>query len=297
MAENSGADGARPLLVVDGDSMMHRAYHAMPSVTAPDDRPVGALLGFVNMLLVVLDARPVRAVTVALDSREPGYRNELHPPYQAQRDPFDDEIVAQLDALPAFLARFGIEAPRLPRHEADDVLATLATKEEAAGGRALVLTSDRDAFQLVTDRIAVLRPGGAGRDLEHVDRTGVVERYGVLPEQVVDLIALRGDPSDNIPGARGIGAKTAAELLRRYGDLEGVLAHARELSPSRRFALSGPAAEDVRRYRRVAEMDRTLPVEPPADRVPDWREGAAAARELGMERLAERLEARAAAIG
>ncbi len=279
--------GPRPLLVVDGDSLAHRAFHAMPRVTGTDDRPVGATLGFANMLLTVWDAYPSRAVVVALDSRELGYRNELLPPYQGQRAAFDPDLVAQLDDLPDFLGAFGIEAPRVSGYEADDVLATVATKEEAGGGSCLILTSDRDAYQLVSERVHVLRPTTGVRNLERVDPAGVVERYGVLPAQVVDLIALRGDPSDNIPGARGIGPKTAAGLLQRHGDLEGVLA------ASGRFG--DEAREELKLYYRVASMQRDLDVEPPLDREPDWIAGAAAARQRGMGRLADRLEARVAA--
>jgi DNA polymerase-1 len=273
-----------PLLIIDGDALMHRAYHAMPPVKGAGGRPVGALLGFTNMLLTVYDATAPRAVAVAIDSRLPGYRNALWPDYQAQRDPFEPAIVEQLEDLQGFLGGFGILAPRIGTDEADDVFATLATREEAAGGTALVLTSDRDAYQLASPAITVLRPNKGVYELEHVDPEGVVERYGVLPEQVTDLIALRGDPSDNIPGARGIGQKTAAKLLLAHGDLEGVLAARPDLD-----------AEQLRLFQRVATMIRDLDVHPPASAVPDWAGGAAAARDRGIARLAERLAERAAA--
>jgi DNA polymerase I len=196
---------ARPLLVVDGDSLLHRAFHALPPLTGTDGRPVSAVLGLMNMLFQVYDTEEPRAIAVALDSRVPGPRNELWPAYQGQRDEFDPALVRQLDETAELLGTFGIPAPKVPPHEADDVLATIATLEEAAGGTALVLTSDRDAFQLVSEQVTVLRPAGGGQDLERVGVEGVHERYGVRPEQVPDLIALRGDPSVNIPGARGIG--------------------------------------------------------------------------------------------
>jgi DNA polymerase-1 len=281
-----------PLLIVDGDSLMHRAYHAMPPVAGAGGRPVNALLGFANMLFTIYDATSPRAIAVALDSREPGYHSELFPPYQGQRDAFDAAIVEQLDALPAFLAQFGIPAPRVRGFEADDVLATLALREEERGGDALVLTSDRDAYQVVSAHVHVLRPAKGVAELERVDSQGVVERYGVLPCQVPDLIALRGDPSDNLPGARGIGAKTAAALLLRHGDLEGVLAHAASLAPARRAALE-EHGDELRRFLQVATMRRDLDVDVPPDHVPDWRAGAAEARRRGLDGLAGRLEARA----
>jgi DNA polymerase I len=273
-----------PLLVIDADALMHRAYHSMPPVKGLGGRPVNALLGFTNMLLSAWDSLAPRAVCVGIDSREPGYRNELLPRYQAQRDEFDTAIVEQLDDLQGYLEAFGILAARPPRAEADDAVATLATREGAAGGTALVLTSDRDAFQLVSDRVTVVRPVKGVSEVEHVDSHRVVEIYGVLPGQVVDLIALRGDPSDNIPGARGIGPKTAAKLLQAHGDLDGVL--------DARPDLNG---DQLRLYRQVATMQRDLPYEPPADGSPDWAAGAEAARERGILRLADRLDERAAA--
>jgi len=284
-----------PLLVVDGDSLLHRAFHALPPIPGEGGRPVNALLGLLNMLFTVWDAERPRAVAVALDSRERGPRHELWPSYQGQRDAFDPAIIEQLDAAADLLGAFGIPAPKVPPHEADDVLATLATLEEAAGGTAIVLTSDRDAYQLVSDAVLVVRPGGSGvRELERVDAEGVRERYGVEPAQVPDLIALRGDPSDNIPGAKGIGAKTAAELLRAHGNLEGVIAAAPSLSPARRAAVED-AADALRDFLRIGTMYRDLPVERPPDHEPDWAAGAARCRQLGMARLAERLEERVVA--
>ena len=227
-----------PLLVIDGDSLGHRAYHAMPHVEGAGGRPVGLLVGFANFLLATWRSTQPRAVIVCLDTRVPSYRHELLPGYQGQRDPFADDLCEQLDRMPEMTEAFGFAAAKVVPYEADDLLATAVTQEEARGGGALVVSSDRDTYQLVSDVTATLHPRPRG-ELERVDRAGVRERYGIEPEQVPDLIALRGDPSDNIPGARGIGQKTAAELLRRYGDLEGVIAHAAELTPRQRLAVEG----------------------------------------------------------
>ena len=205
----------KPLLIVDGDALAHRAYYALGSVTAPDGRPIGLLQGTIAMLAGAWDAFAPRAIAFAVDSREESERHALVPAYQAQRvGEVDDDLIDQLDALPALVRAFGIPAICVPPWEADDVCATLATLEEAAGGTALVLTHDRDAYQLASARTTIIRPVSGVSEVEHVDPDGVVERYGVRPDQVPDLISLRGDPSDNIPGARGIGAKTAAELLQ-----------------------------------------------------------------------------------
>jgi DNA polymerase-1 len=278
-----------PLLVIDGDSLGHRAYHAMPHVEGAGGRPVGLLVGFANFLLATWRSTQPRAVIVCLDTRVPSYRHELLPGYQGQRDPFADDLCEQLDRMPEMTEAFGFAAAKVIPYEADDLLATAATQEEARGGGALVVSSDRDTYQLVSDVTATLHPRPRG-ELERVDRAGVRERFGIKPEQVPDLIALRGDPSDNIPGARGIGQKTAAELLRRYGDLEAVIAHAAELTPRQRLAVED-SADELRRYLDVATMRRDVAMTIPddaslaADSAAEW------CREAGMLGLARRLTA------
>ncbi len=280
-------DGVAPLLVIDGDSLGHRAYHAMPAVEGAGGRPVGLLVGFANALLATWRTTAPRAVLVCLDARTPSYRHELLPAYQGRRDPFADDLCEQLDRLASMTEAFGFAAAKVLPYEADDLLATAVAQEEARGGRALVVSGDRDMYQLVSDVTTVLHPRPRGV-LEAVDRAGVHERYGVEPEQVTALIALRGDPSDNIPGARGIGQKTAAELLRAYGDLEGVIAHAGELTQRRRVAIAD-AADDLRRYLDVATMRRDAPIAIPDDCTLQPEAAAQWCREAGMVGLAARL--------
>jgi DNA polymerase I len=275
-------------MVVDGDSLGHRAYHAMPPVEGAGGKPVGLLLGFANMLLVHVATRRPRAVLVCLDSRRRSYRHELLPQYQGKRDPFPEDLTSQLDLLPELAEAFGFASAKIEPWEADDLLASAVAAEEARGGTNLVLTSDRDSFQLVSDRTTVLVPVRGGGEPEEVGPAQVVERYGVEPEQVVDLIALRGDPSDNIPGAKGIGQKTAAELLRQYGDLEGVIDHARELSPARRQAIAG-AADDIHRFRDVARMRADVPLPPVPDAQLDAERAARWCAEQGMLALSDRI--------
>ena len=276
-----------PLLVIDGDSLGHRAYHAMPDVGGAGGRPVGLLVGFANALLATWRSTEPRAVLVCMDARTPSYRHELLPAYQGKRDPFADDLCEQLDRIPALAEAFGFAAAKVEPYEADDLLATAVTLEEAAGGGALVVSGDRDMYQLVSDVTAVLHPRPRSV-LERVDRAGVRERYGIEPEQVTSLIALRGDPSDNIPGARGIGQKTAAELLGRYGDLEGVIAHAADLTPRQRDSVAG-SADDLRRYLDVAAMRRDAPIAVPDDAGLDADSAARWCTEAGMLGLASRL--------
>ena len=278
-----------PLLVIDGDSLGHRAYHAMPHVEGAGGRPVGLLVGFANFLLATWRSTQPRAVIVCLDTRVPSYRHELLPGYQGQRDPFADDLCEQLDRMPEMTEAFGFAAAKVVPYEADDLLATAVTQEEARGGGALVVSSDRDTYQLVSAVTATLHPRPRG-EFERVDRAGVRDRYGIEPEQVPDLIALRGDPSDNIPGARGIGQKTAAELLRRYGDLEGVIAHAAELTPRQRLAVEG-SADELRLYLDVATMRRDVAMTIPEDASLDAGSAAEWCRTAGMLGLARRLAA------
>ena len=269
-----------PLLVVDGDSFAHRAYHALPkSMRRSDGGPGNALVGFTNMLLRLWQDERPRAVLVAWDTLDtPTYRHTALPAYQSGRV-FDRELLEQLDMLPALVRSVGFAAAKEPGYEADDFLAAAAAHETAAGGTALVATSDRDAFQLVTDRVTVLQPA-PGAPPKRIGPDEVRERYGVDPAQVPDFIALRGDPSDKIPGARGIGTKRAADLLQQYGSLDAMLDEGRLATE----------AEALRLYRSIATMDAAAPLPKLPDMVPDWNAGAAHAREIGLERVARRFE-------
>jgi DNA polymerase-1 len=255
----------RPLLIVDGDSLAHRAYHGIRPAAGPDGRPRNALAGFASMIQGLARAQRPRAVLTCWDTLTvPTYRHELWPDYQTGRE-FDPEILEQLDRMPELADAMGVAWAKADGYEADDFLATAARLEEEAGGTALVVTSDRDAYQLVTDRVTVLAPRTGGYAPDRIDAAEVRARYGIDPAQVPDFIALRGDPSDRIPGARGIGAKTAALLLRAYGDLEGVRAASDRLSPRHAEAV---ADERLDMFRRIATMDRNAPVTPPPDNAP-----------------------------
>ena len=270
----------QPLLVVDGDSFAHRAYHALPkSIARADGRPGNALVGFTNMLLRFWDWERPRTVLVAWDRLDvPTYRHTAFPAYQSGRV-FDDELLEQLDLLPAVVASAGFAVAKEPGFEADDFLGAAVAFEEAAGGTALVATSDRDAFQLASERTTILQPV-RGEAPTRVDPEGVRQRYGVEPEQVPDFIALRGDPSDKIPGARGIGEKRAAELLAQYGSLEAML-------DAGRFEAE---ADSLRLFQRMATVDRSAPLPPLPDVEPDWTAAAEHVRALGLEGQARRFE-------
>ena len=191
----------RPLLVIDGNSFAHRSYHALPkTIRRSDGKAAGAIVGFANFLLrFYADERP-RAVIVGWDSLDaPTKRHEMFPAYQSGRV-FDEELIEQLNVLPDFVAAFGFANAKAPGFEADDFLAAAVAAEERAGGTAVVASGDRDSFQLASARTTIIYPSRGG-ELARIGPEEVRERYGVDPKQVPDFIALRGDPSDKLPGA------------------------------------------------------------------------------------------------
>ena len=272
---------SRPLLVIDGDSFAHRAYHGVPkTVRRRGNKGGGAIVGFANFLLRLCAREAPRAVLVGWDTLDaPTYRHRALATYQAGRN-FDPELLDQLEVLPYFVTACGFACAKAPGYEADDFLAAAVAQEERRGGTAVVASGDRDAFQLASATTTILQPVRAG-EMARIGPDEVRERYGVDPKQVPDFIALRGDPSDRIPGVAGVGAKGAANLLRRYGSLETALAEGR-------FAAE---AEKLRLYRSIATMDASAPLPQLEDQTPTWANAAALARDWELNQLADRLAA------
>jgi exodeoxyribonuclease-3 len=269
-----------PLLVIDGDSFAHRAYHALPkTIRRNGDRPAGAILGFANLLLRLYREEKPRAVLVGWDTYEkPTYRHEAFAAYQSGRE-FDDDIIEQLAIIPKFVAACGFANAKKAGYEADDFLAAAAAFEERRGGTVLIASGDRDTFQLASAKTTILYPIRGG-GVERVGPAEVRQRYGVEPAQVPDFIALRGDPSDKLPGAPGVGPAGAAGLLRQYGSLDAIL-------KAGRFAKQ---ADDLRLYRSIATMNRKAPLPKLPDQKPKWQKAAALVRAWELKKLAERLE-------
>jgi DNA polymerase-1 len=265
------------LLAVDGDSFAHRAYHSTPKSISGN-----AIVGFTNMLVRLWEIERPDAVLVGWDTLSvPTYRHTAYEPYQSGRV-FEDSIVEQLEVLPKLVESLGFASAKGAGFEADDFLAAAAAPG-AWPGEVLVATSDRDAYQLVDDRVTILAPIKGVSEIARIGPAEVRERYGVDPEQVTDLIALRGDPSDKLPGARGIGPKKAAEILKQYGTLEAALADGRFASE----------AEDLRLFRRIASMDASAPLPPLVPHSPTWAEASSYLRQIGLDGLADRLASRA----
>jgi 5'-3' exonuclease len=270
--------------------MLFRAFYALPdSITGKDGRPVNALLGTANLVLREVEAHSPRAVVLCFGPDAADYRLELFDGYHAERPEVPDDLSPQFADSPDFFGAFGWTVAVSETLEADDLLGSYARREADAGGSVLVMTGDRDMFQCASERVTILYVRTGGRGAEEIDADEVKRRYGVPPELVPDFIALRGDPSDGIPGAKGIGEKGAADLLKRHGSLEAALDGAlRETKPRVRTALTSQR-EELLRFKEIATL-RDVDVELPADRELDRAGAAAAARGRGMERLAARLE-------
>ena len=271
---------SRPLLVIDGDSFAHRAYHALPkSIRRRDNQGGGAIVGFANFLLRLYESERPRAVLTGWDTLDaPTYRHRAFAAYQSGRT-FDPELREQLEVLPEFVIACGFASAKVAGYEADDFLAAAVAQEERRGGIVIVATGDRDAFQLASESTTILQPVRAGQ-LARIGPAEVHQRYGVEPMQVPDFIALRGDPSDHLPGAKGIGAKSAASVLHKYGSLEEALANGRFKDE----------AESLRLYRWIATMDKAAPIPSLDNQAPTWAKAASLAREWELNRLAERLD-------
>jgi len=276
-----------PLLAVDVPWLLYRSFFGIPrTIRGADGMPVNALLGTVNTILALVDWCAPRAVACCSGAEEAEYRVALYPPYHAHRDPMPAELRAQWDRAPALLEALGWTVATHPTLEADDLMWSHARVEASAGGTTLICTGDRDLYQAVDTHTAVIelrRDGPPGT----IDAAGVRERSGVEPAQIPDLIALRGDPSDGLPGARGVGAKTAAALLAEHGSLDGVLGALDALRPRIAVALREQAAQ-LHDFLEIATL-REVAVARAPDRATDRAQGAAAARELGMNALAKRL--------
>ncbi len=255
------------------------AGSAAESIRGKGDRPADAILGFANLLLRLYREEKPRAVLVGWDTyEEPTYRHEAFAAYQSGRE-FDDELLEQLVVIPDFVTACGFANAKRAGYEADDFLAAAAAAEERRGGTALIASGDRDTFQLASARTTILYPIRGGV-MERIGPAEVRGRYGVDPDQVPDFIALRGDPSDKLLGAPGVGASGAATLLQKYGSLSAIL-------KTGRFAKH---ADDLRLYRSIATMDSKAPLPRFSDQRPTWSKVAGLAHKWELKQLAVRLD-------
>src|SRR6266487_3030170 len=245
------------LFLVDGNNLAYRAFFALPEELATTEGfPTNALLGFTNMLFKLLaDYRP-RGVAVAWDTR-PVERIEQLETYKSERRPMPDLLREQFPYFRPIVEAFGYRNLEFEGWEADDVIATIASRADSAGIKTCVVSTDRDAFQLVSENVCLMMTPRGVSDVQVYTPERVEARYGIRPDQIPDFIGLKGDTSDNIPGIPGIGDKTAGQLIAQYGSLEEVMEHADELSPARRKNIT-ELAEQARQSKELATMQRDL---------------------------------------
>src|ERR671939_705235 len=257
----SDGDGPRELFLIDGNSLAYRAFFALPeSIATSDGRPTNAIFGFASMLVKILTDYGQAPTVVVWDAGMSG-RKEMSADYKAQRQSRPDLLKLQWPALRPLVEAFGYRNVSVEGYEADDVIAALVQQAKERQIPVMVVTGDRDAYQLVGEGVRIMTTSRGITDTKVYDRDGVIERYGIPPELIPDFIGLKGDTSDNIPGVPGIGDKTAADLLKRFGDLEGVLTHVDEISGAKRKQNLAEHAEDARLSKRLATMVRDVPVD------------------------------------
>jgi DNA polymerase-1 len=296
-------EGAGPplLVLIDGNSLLYRAFFALPPLTNAKGEMTNAVYGFTTMLLKVLEGERPDMIAVAFDLPGPTFRHQQFADYKATRPKTPDELAAQLDTARELLEAMRIPAYDYEGYEADDVIGTLAAQAEGAGQRVLIVTGDLDELQLVSDKVSVMVTRRGITDTKVYDVAAVQERYGFSPDKLPDFRALRGDTTDNIPGVPGIGEKTAADLIKRFGTLDEVLGHAEEVTPPRVAAALQAYADLARQAHRLSTIVRDLPLKLDRDqlavRPPDRERLLALFRRLDFRSLAARLEASAPVDG
>ncbi len=251
-------------IIIDGNSLLFRAYHALPPLTSRTGQPTGALLGFAEMLLNLLEQEKPEAAAMVFDAPGPTFRHERYPEYKATRPPTPDDLKAQVELAHELARALGLTILEVPGVEADDVIATLARRAREKGYEVLVVSGDRDLVQVVDEGIRVMATVRGFTDVRMYDRERVIDEFGVAPEQIPELKGLAGDSSDNIPGAPGVGPKTAVKLLQQFGSIDGIYRHIDEVQPARIANSLKEAAEVVKLGAELARVkdDLQLGVEP-----------------------------------
>ena len=251
----------RTIAVIDGNSLLHRAFHAVsPTMTAPDGTPTNAAFGFMQMLLKLIEDHQPDGIICAWDTHRPAWRMQLLEKYKAQRPPMDENLAAQFPLVEGLLASMNIPCVKMEGYEGDDILGTLAARGEAEGERIYLITGDRDAYQLASETTTIVTTRKGMSDIVLYTPEKVRERYGIGPELVPDFLGLKGDTSDNIPGVPGVGEKTAAKLLQEYGSLDGIYENAASIKGKMGQRIR-EHEDDARTSKAVATIRRDAPIE------------------------------------
>jgi DNA polymerase-1 len=277
------------LYLIDGHNVLYRTFYGVPRLTAPDGTPTNAVLGVARILLKILRTESPAGVAAVFDSREPTPRHEIFPEYKANRLKVPEDLALQAPLVDEVIDALGVRRVSVPGVEADDIIGTLSRMAEEEGMDVVIVSSDKDMYQLVSKRVKV-RDGLKGNE---VGEEQVAETFGVPPGKVADLLALAGDPSDNVPGVPGVGEKTASELIREFGSLEAVLSAAEKLKGARKEKIL-KGADSARLSLRLVTIDRNVPlpekVEALAPRPIDASRVAPLFRRLGFRKLLDELD-------
>lgn len=241
------------ILLIDGHSILNRAFYGLPDLTNSEGKHTGAVYGFLNILLRTIEEEKPQYLTVAFDLKAPTFRHKMFEAYKGTRKPMPEELREQVPLIKEMLTAMGVNVVTKEGYEADDILGTLARKSEAAGMDATILSGDRDLLQLATDKVMIRLPKTVrGKTtIEDYHAQQVIEKYQVTPPQIIELKALMGDSADNIPGIPGVGEKTATKIIVEYGSIENAHEHLEELKPNR-------ARESMREHYDMAQMSKAL---------------------------------------
>ncbi len=260
---------ARKLLLVDANSLIHRAYHALPHLSTRDGRPTNAVFGLAQMLLALLEEQRPDEIAMVFDAPGPTFRDEMYEGYKAGRPKMDEDLASQLPIIRQMVDAMGMVALEQPGYEADDIIGTLAARASREGYETVIVSGDRDLLQLLDDGVRVLITTRGTKEVLDFDAARFEDEYGLTPAQLVDFKGLSGDSSDDIPGIAGIGEKTATTLLQAHGTIEGVYEHLEDVSPAAGRKLSGKEDEALL-WKALARIRRDVPIDEAADDLA-WR--------------------------
>lgn len=283
------------LVIIDGNAIMHRAFHAMPALTTRNGEPINAVYGLVSMFLrIVQDLKP-EAIVVAFDEKEKTFRHKEFAGYQAQRPPTHDDLSSQFGKARDFFKAMGVPVYSKPGYEADDVIATIATRYGEIPNETIVVTGDRDLLQLVDDKknVELYMPVVGLSNAKLYKEKDAHERMGVPANLIPDYKALVGDPSDNYPGVSGIGPKTAEKLLEKFGSIDKIYTHLSDIEPNIRQKLESNSCE-AKLFHRLATVVRDVPIEIDPDKMRGWKidnpEVLKLFEEFGFKTLSDRIK-------
>lgn len=241
------------ILLIDGHSILNRAFYGLPDLTNSEGKHTGAVYGFLNIMFRILEEEKPDYLTVAFDLHEPTFRHKLYDAYKGTRKGMPPELVEQVPLMREMLTAMGVKTVSMPGYEADDLLGTLARKSEQKGMEVTILSGDRDLLQLATDKVMIRLPktSKGKTTIENFHTAEVLEKYQVTPPQIIELKALMGDSSDNIPGIPGVGEKTATKIIAQFGSIENAHEHLEEIKPNK-------AKESMREHYDLAVLSKTL---------------------------------------